>query len=97
MEGTGHGTSTIHKAISDLPIPDLPDVTSLNPQMMTALELQSSIEQVFDWLQAVEALDESRSEEDIDEATVQRIRDAANVLLLERRERHSDEGAPRGG
>ena len=41
-------------------------------------------------------LDGSLSQKFRDSA-VQEVRDAANLLLIERRERHSDETAPRGG
>ncbi len=77
--------------------PDPPDVAGLNPQLMTAAELQSQLESLFDWLQRVEALPANSSAARPDEESVERIRDAANLLLSERRERHSDENAPRGG
>lgn len=83
--------------VSDLTLPETPDVSSLNPQMMTATELTSNLERLFGWLQTIEALPETVVEQHVDEETIQTVRDAANMLLLERRDRHSDEGAPRGG
>lgn len=76
-------------------IPDAPDVSALNPQMMTAAELQNSLEAVFNWLHIVEALPDAGAA--VDELTVESIRDAANMLLEEQRDRHADESAPRGG
>ena len=74
-------------------VPDPPDISSINPRMMTAAELQRSLEQLFGWLQTVEA---SPAEEP-DVEMVQSVRDAANALLQERRDRHSDEPGFRGG
>lgn len=83
--------------VSDLTLPETPDVSSLNPQMMTATELKLNLERLFGWLQTIEALPETAIKQHVDEETVQTVRDAANMLLLERRDRHSDESAPRGG
>ncbi len=76
-------------------IPEPPDITSLQPRMMTAAELERELERLFDWIHAVEASPEHvflRLEE-----SVESIRNTANELLAERRDRHSDEHAPRGG
>lgn len=83
--------------MSDLTLPEPPDVSSLDPSMMTALELRSGLESLFGWLQTAEALPDNSLKQQVDENTVQEVRDAANRLLLEQRERHSDEIAPRGG
>ena len=72
----------------------LPDVADLNPVMMTASELQQKLEQLFGWLQRE---DEKPDGSDFSDEQVQQVRDAANMLLQERRDRHADESAPRGG
>ncbi|MDA0232086.1 MAG: hypothetical protein O3B04_00625 [Chloroflexi bacterium] len=76
------------------PLPDPPDVASMAPHMMTASELQRSLEQLFDWLHMADASPESVI---ATQKAVQAVRDAANLLLEERRERHSDETGFRGG
>ncbi len=83
--------------MSDLTLPEPPDVSSLDPSLMTASELQSGLEHLFGWLQTVEALPETCLKPLVDDDTVQDVRNAANLLLSERRDRHSDETAPRGG
>ena len=75
--------------------PEPPDVSGLDPAMMTASELQVRLEELFGWLELVEAEEEGVPE--LSEQQVEEVRDAANELLAERRERHSDESAPRGG
>ena len=75
-------------------IPEAPEVTSLNPMMMSAGELQEQLQLLFGWLHKVEA---ATGPERPGEQVVQEVRDAANLLLEEQRERHSDESAPRGG
>ena len=71
-----------------------PDVTSLEPQMMSARELREKLEELFDWLHYADA---AKPGEQPPAEAVARVRDAANMLLQERRLRHSDERAPRGG
>lgn len=83
--------------MGDLSLPDPPDVSSLNPELMTTSELHSSLERIFAWLHEVDALPESAFQEQVTESKVQDVREAANLLLVEQRERHSDERAPRGG
>ncbi len=83
--------------MSETGVPDPPDVESIDPQLMTASELQSQLEQLFNWLQLVEAQSEDDATTGFDDSAVQTVRDAANALLRERRERHADEQAPRGG
>lgn len=75
-------------------MPEAPAVNSLDPVMMTTAELQEQLELLFSWLQDVEA---AKDADRPDERSVQAVRDAANLLLEEQRERHSDESAPRGG
>jgi hypothetical protein len=75
-------------------LPELPDVKSLAPQMMTAAELQAHLVTLFDWLQAVEA---APGRFGFTQATVDEVRDAINLVLEERRDRHADEGGFRGG
>ncbi len=79
--------------MGDIKLPDPPDVTSLVPRMMTATELQKSLELLFDWLHIADASPDLGVAE---QASVQKVRDAVNLLLSERRERHSDESGFRG-
>ena len=74
--------------------PDPPEIDHMAPRMMTAAELRRKLEQVFDWIHAAEAAPDGESPPDL---LIQQVRDTANLLLSERRERHSDESAPRGG
>jgi hypothetical protein len=74
--------------------PDPPDIDATTPRMMTAMELRRNLETVFDWLHMAEAAPEGEAPPF---KVVQQVRDTANRLLAERRERHSDETAPRGG
>jgi hypothetical protein len=74
--------------------PDPPDIDATTPRMMTASELRQNLEQVFDWLHMAEAAPDEQAPPF---RVVQAVRDTANHLLAERRERHSDETAPRGG
>lgn len=78
--------------LSDHNLPDHPDISSLDPQMMTAQELQTRLEELFSWLHEVE----SAREPVPDHETVQAVRDAANLLLEERRDRHEEESGLRG-
>jgi hypothetical protein len=75
-------------------IPDPPEIDPLVPRLMSASELRQNLERVFDWLHMVEA---APDDEAPPHRLVQEVRDTANMLLSERRERHSDESAPRGG
>ena len=79
--------------MDEMPVPEPPDVSSLDPRMMTAMELQRNLEKLFDWLHMVEWSREA----DFDQGSVQAVRDAANMLLNERRDRHADEPGFRGG
>lgn len=76
-------------------IPDPPDVSSFEPAMMTASELTTELEKLFHWLELVEAEEDGAAR--LSEQQVETVRNAANELLAERRDRHSDETAPRGG
>ena len=71
-----------------------PDISALEPGMMSARELREKLEELFNWLQQAEL---ARPGEQAAVEDVARVRDAANRLLQERRQRHSDEPAPRGG
>lgn len=75
----------------DEKIPARPEVSGLKPQMMTERDLREKLEELFGWLRLAEDAPGA------DESELQRVRDAANALLEERRDRHSDESAPRGG
>lgn len=75
-------------------LPDPPELASLVPHMLTASELQTSLEQLFDWLSLAE---DSTDLGITEQRSVEEVRDALNMLLEERRERHSDESARRGG
>ena len=75
-------------------VPRPPDTASLEPQMMTARELREKLEELFGWLHQAEL---ARPGEQPPAEEFQRVRDAANRLLEERRQRHGDEPAPRGG
>ena len=79
------------------PLPEPPEVASIDPELMTASELRAGLEKLFGWLHSVEAAPENGAEQVYGEDVVQNVRDAANQLLDEQRERHSDETAPRGG
>jgi hypothetical protein len=61
--------------------------------MMSARELREKLEELFEWLQQA---DTAPPGEQLPPEVVARVRDAANSLLRERRQRHSDEPAPRG-
>jgi predicted component of type VI protein secretion system len=75
-------------------LPEPPDLASLEPQLMTASELQAILERLFDWLHLAEDLPELAIS---GQRMVEAVRDALNMLLEERRERHSDESGRRGG
>ena len=75
-------------------LPDPPELASLVPHMLTASELQTSLEQLFDWLHLAEESTDLTADE---QRSVEAVRDALNMLLEERRERHSDESGRRGG
>ena len=78
----------------EMTLPDPPDLASLVPRLMTAPELQTNLERLFDWLHMAE----DSAELDIaGQRSVEAVRDALNLLLEERRERHSDESGRRGG
>ena len=74
--------------------PDPPEIDASVPRMMTATELRQNLERAFDWLHMVEAAPDGQAPPF---QVIQQVRDIANLLLAERRERHSDETAPRGG
>lgn len=80
-----------HVMTSDHEVPDPPAYTELEPRMMTEREIRERLEELFEWLLLA---DDSPS---YDEAVLESVRQAANSLLEERRLRHSDESAPRGG
>jgi hypothetical protein len=68
-----------------------PPTVGLAPHLMTARELREKLEELFGWLLMAEDAPAP------DHRAIDRVRDAANSLLRERRLRHSDESAPRGG
>ena len=80
-----------HVMMRDPEVPAPPVYQGLEPQMMTVREIREKLEELFEWLQTA---DDSPS---YDETVLQSVRETANSLLEERRLRHSDESAPRGG
>ncbi len=84
------------RRVTSLPEPPR-DPGPADPKMLTSAELTARLEELFNWLSEVEALPGNRHMATDDENLIDRVREEANLLLEERRERHADEHAPRGG
>ncbi len=75
-------------------IPDPPDIESIEPAAMNAGELRVALEQLWEWLQEAQSAPLADApDDDIVEAVEAKMVE----VTQERRDRHSDELAPRGG
>ncbi len=75
-------------------LPDPPDIEAMDPSMMSAAELRVALEELWEWLeQAQMASLADAPDDDVFEA----VESMMVEITRERRDRHSDEPAPRGG
>lgn len=74
-------------------IPEPPVIESLEPTEMTAAELRDKAEQLSKWLEQAQSVREITDEED---ALIDEVTEAFNVVTRERRNRHSEEFPQRG-
>ena len=75
-------------------LPDPPDIDAMDPSMMSAAELRVALEELWEWLEKAQMASLADApDDDVFEAV-----EAMMVeITRERRDRHSDEPAPRGG
>ena len=74
-------------------IPDPKTYKNIVPKMLSARELRETIETLFDWLNKAEQLTAEQIS-DHDEL-IEEIRNTVNIMLAERRLRHSDSPSSR--
>ena len=74
-------------------LPEPPSVDNIEPANMTAAELRDKAEQLSAWLEHAQGVREITDEED---ALIDEVTEAFNVVTRERRNRHSEEFPQRG-
>jgi hypothetical protein len=75
-------------------LPDPPDFNSMDPASMSAGELRVALESLWEWLEEAQMapLADAPDDEIVEAAEAKMVE-----ITRERRDRHSDEPAPRGG
>ena len=75
-------------------LPDPPDINSMDPASMSAGELRVALEQLWEWLEEAQMAPLADAPDD---EIVEAVEAKMVEIIQERRDRHSDEPAPRGG
>ena len=75
-------------------LPDPPDVDAMDPSMMNATELRVALEELWEWLEQAQMAPLADAPDD---ETFEAVEAKMVEITRERRDRHSDETAPRGG
>ena len=76
------------------PLPDPPDIASMDPALMSAGELRVALEELWEWLEQAQMAPLAEAPED---ELFEAVEAKMVEITRERRDRHSDEPAPRGG
>lgn len=71
-----------------MPLPELPDMSSICPQALSVAELRTLHEQLGQWIEAASA---ATADQAPDDDLVETVRAALIALTRERRERQADE------
>ena len=75
-------------------LPDPPDIDAMEPSMMNATELRVALEKLWEWLEQAQMAPLADAPDD---ETFEAVEAKMVEITRERRDRHSDERAPRGG
>ena len=75
-------------------LPDPPDIDSMDPASMSASELRVALETLWEWLEQAQMAPLADAPDD---EVVEAVEAKMVEITRERRDRHSDEPAPRGG
>ena len=76
------------------PLPDPPDIDALDPTLMSAGELRVALEELWEWLEQAQMAPLADAPDD---ELFESVEAKMVEITRERRDRHSDETAPRGG
>lgn len=75
-------------------LPDPPDIEAMDPALMNASELRVALEDLWGWLEQAQMAPLSEAPDD---ELFEAVEAKMVEITRERRDRHSDEPAPRGG
>ena len=75
-------------------LPDPPDIDAMDPALMSAGELRVALEELWEWLEQAQMAPLAEAPDD---ELFEAVEAKMVEITRERRDRHSDEPAPRGG
>ena len=76
------------------PLPDPPDIDAMDPALMSAGELRVALEDLWEWMEQAQMAPLAEAPDD---ELFEAVEAKMVEITRERRDRHSDERAPRGG